>query len=55
MDTMEIDTIMFGKAIHWSSYLLSVLLTLVFSVLVNAVMHSRLRRIKMVESLKSVE
>jgi putative ABC transport system permease protein len=55
MDTMEIDTIMFGKAIHWSSYLLSVLLTMVFSVLVNAVMHGRLRRIKMVESLKSVE
>jgi putative ABC transport system permease protein len=55
MDTMEIDTIMFGKVIHWSSYLLSVLLTMVFSVLVNAVMHGRLRRIKMVESLKSVE
>lgn len=55
MDTMEIDTIMFGKAIHWSSYLLSVLLTLLFSFLVNAVMHGRLRRIKMVESLKSVE
>ena len=55
MDTMEIDAIMFGKTIHWTSFLFSLLLTALFSVLVNAVMHGRLRKIKMVESLKSAE
>ena len=55
MDTMEIDSIMFGKTIHWTSFLFSLLLTALFSILVNAVMHGRLRKIKMVESLKSVE
>ena len=55
MGTMEIDNIMFGKTIHWASYIYSVLLTLLFSSLVNIVMQFRLNRIKMVESLKSVE
>lgn len=55
MDTMEIDSIMFGKTIHWASYIFSVLLTLLFSVFVNGVMHIRLHKIGMVESLKSIE
>jgi putative ABC transport system permease protein len=55
MNTMEIDNMMFGKSIGWLSYLLSVLLTLSFALVVNSLMHVRLRRVKMVESLKSVE
>jgi putative ABC transport system permease protein len=55
MGTMEIDTMMFGKSIELLSYGLSILLTFGFSVLVNVFMYYKLRRVKMVESLKSVE
>ena len=55
MGTMEIDNMMFGKDVLPISYVLSVALTLAFSVLVNLVMYYRLMRIDMVESLKSIE
>ncbi len=55
MDTMEIDTMMFGKEIHLISYLLSVVLTMAFSVLVNFFMYYKLRDVNMVESLKSID
>lgn len=55
IDTMEIDTMMFGKKVHMLSYILSILLTIVFSALVNIFMGFKLRKVNMVESLKSVE
>ena len=39
----------------FTSYLFAVLLTIVFAVLVNALMYFRLKKIDMIESLKSVE
>jgi len=53
--TVEIDTVMFGRNINPRSYLWSVLLTLLFTAIVNFAMFYRLRKIDMVESLKSVE
>lgn len=53
--TVEIDSCMFGRTIEPRSYIYSMLLTLVFSVLVNFAMFYKLRKIDMVESLKSVE
>ena len=47
--------IMFGQSIRLDSYLYSILLTVLFSVLVNLFMFFKLRKIDMVESLKSVE
>lgn len=55
MTTVETDTLMFGRMIRWYSYLFSVLLTFAFSVIVNGVQFFKLRKIDMVESLKSVE
>ncbi len=55
MTTVETDTLMFGRMIRWYSYLFSVLLTFVFSVIVNGVQYFKLQKIDMVESLKSVE
>lgn len=55
MRTIETDVIMFGRVMKIWSYLLSVLFTIGFSVLVNWVMYFRLKKIDMVESLKSVE
>lgn len=53
--TAEIDLMMFGREIKGVSYLYSVLLTLLFSVLVNVFMHFHLKKVDMVESMKSVE
>ena len=46
---------MFGRNIRVMSYVYSVLITVLFSLFVNLVMFFRLRKIDMVESLKSVE
>lgn len=55
MTTVEMDNIMFGLDLEPMSYLYSVILTIVFSVFVNAFMYYKLRNIPMVESLKSVD
>jgi putative ABC transport system permease protein len=47
--------VMFGRAISWSSYALSALLTFFFAALVNLVMMFRLRKIDMATTLKSNE
>lgn len=53
--TAEIDMMMFSRQIKWTSYVFAMLLTLVFSVCVNVIMHFSLKKIDMIESLKSVE
>lgn len=53
--TAEIDIMMFGRNIELRSYILSILLTFFFSFLVNFAMHFKLKKIDMVESMKSVE
>ena len=53
--TVEIDSVMFGRIIKVSSYLFSFLLTVIFSAIVNGAMYFKLKKINMVESLKSVE
>ncbi len=53
--TCEIDTLMFGRSISVKGYVLSAILTFLFSVIVNVVMYFKLHGIDMVESLKSVE
>ena len=51
--TAEIDIVMFGRSIYPPSFVWSFLLTIVFSVLVNLVMHRKLKNISMVESMKA--
>ncbi|HDM9344139.1 TPA: FtsX-like permease family protein [Listeria monocytogenes] len=53
--TAEVDQMMFSPAISWTSYLFSGILTLVFATVVMVVMHIKLKRIDMIEALKSVE
>lgn len=55
IDTTEIEFMMFGQKIKAISYLYSAILTMVFAVLVNFVMHFKLKKVDMVESLKSVD
>lgn len=55
MVTVETDVYMFGRELGWWSILIGAALTVLFSVLVNIVMSFKLKKIDMVESLKSVE
>lgn len=53
--TVEVDLMMFGRMISPFSYVVSVLITFAFSLIVNGAMFYILRKVDMVESLKSVE
>jgi len=53
--TVEIDLLMFGRTLKSSSYLYAVVLTVIFSLLVNLSAHRKLKKLDMVESLKTVE
>ena len=53
--TVEVDACMFGRNINLSSFLIAAAFTAGFSIFVNVVMHFKLKKIDMVESLKSVE
>ncbi len=51
----EIDLMMFGRQTAMSAYVYAAILTMLFSVLVNVLAHFKMKKIDMVESLKSAE
>lgn len=53
--TGETEFIMFGRKIRFVSFVYSAILTIFFSLLVNFVMYFKLKKIDMVESLKSID
>lgn len=53
--TAEVDLVMFGRDIYPMSFLLSGVITLVFSIIVALYMHRHLKKVDMIEALKSVE
>ena len=53
--TAEVDQVMFGRTIHWDSFVIAFVLTMVFTAVVMLVMRPKLAHIDMVESLKSNE
>ena len=53
--TTEIDIVLFTRLTKWTNYAVSSLITLAFSLAVNLFMNRTIRRIDMVESMKSVE
>ena len=55
ISTVEVDAAMFGRIIYPTSYLIAALFTIGFSAFVNWMMYFKLKKINMVESLKSVE
>lgn len=50
--TVEIEMMMFARTATLNSYIYSIFLTLIFSVIVNIFVHFRLKQIDMVESVK---
>lgn len=55
IETVEVESAMFGRNINPPSFLYSLLFTVAFSVIINGVMYFELKKIDMVESLKSIE
>ena len=55
MTTVEIKSMMFGRVINTKSYIIAAILTVLLSLIVNIVMYYKLKNVKMVESLKSVD
>ena len=53
--TCEIDMLMFDSTIAWQSYIYAILITVSFTILVNIILYFSLKKIDMIESLKSVE
>ena len=53
--TCEIDMLMFNPQITVWSYLFGVIITTVFAIIVNIITYFSLKKIDMIESLKSVE
>lgn len=53
--TAEVDQVMFGREIHTLSFITAFALTMLFSVIVTLAMKFKLKKIDMVESLKSVD
>jgi putative ABC transport system permease protein len=55
VSVIDIDTVTFSTDLKWWSFLLAAFCTILFAVIVNVMMHKKLKKISMVESLKSVE
>ena len=55
ISTVEIDMVMFGRKMYAQTFIIAAALTFVFSALVNAIMCFRIKKIDMIESLKSIE
>ena len=53
--TVEIDMVMFGRNLYASTFIIAAVLTIVFSAVVNIIMCFRIKKIDMIESLKSIE
>ncbi len=52
---VDIDQLTFNTTLKPTSFLIAIAMTVVFAIIVNVIMHFKLKKISMVESLKSVE
>lgn len=55
MSLAEMENVMFGRNINGLSFVISFAITMLFAGIVNLFMYRKLKRVQMVESLKSVE
>ena len=51
--TAEVDAVMFGRSIGWLSYVLSALMTVLFTLAVDAFMRRRITSVDMVSAMKA--
>lgn len=50
-----VDTVMYVQTLRWYSFVIAAAMTTVFAVIVNFLMHKKMKKIDMVESLKAIE
>lgn len=50
-----VDTVMYVQTLRWYSFVIAAAMTTVFAVIVNFLMHKKMQKIDMVESLKAIE
>ena len=55
LETVEVDMLMFSPTIHWISYVYSGIITLFFTLFVMVLMHKKLKKVDMIDALKSNE
>ncbi len=55
ISTCEVEIVRFVKEIKPLSYLYSIMITVLFTMIVNIIVHKTLKKVDMIESLKSVE
>ena len=55
IDTVEIEMVRFLRNINVSSFVLTTFIVMLFTLIVNKIIHYALKKIDMIESLKSVE
>lgn len=55
VESIQMDNVMFPKEVSFWSYIIAFAMTIVFSLIVNFMMYFKMRKISMVESLKSIE
>ena len=55
MNVLTMEMIMFGRTVNLSSFVFSILITIIFTIIVLSFMRKPLQKVDMVESLKSVE
>jgi len=55
ISTCEPDTVMFVREIRLVSYIISAIMTILFTVIINTFTHFSLKKIDMISSLKNVE
>ena len=53
--TCELDITMFTKTVQWISYIYAIVITIIFSIVINILTYFALKKINMIESLKSIE
>ena len=55
LNMAEVDVVMYGRDIYFMSFIYSLAMAFGFSMFVNIVLHKKLQKVDMVESLKSIE
>ena len=55
ISTAEVDIVMFGREKTLASYIIAFVMTVIFAIIINLIMSKDLKKIDMIESLKSVE
>ena len=53
--TVEIDMVMFGRSIYFTSFLYSFGISMVFTFIVNCIMRRQIKKVDMVEAMKANE